>query len=136
MTNKILTERLIKRDFSSLSIKNEWFWVLVKDEIEVFSRHTETVNLSDVFNKDEVIVLDYRNTGIYIVSSLPDNSDDKPFGYYKEQPLFLPIAICALPNNLDLNEAETMPLHSTLSALESIKIRNKSNLGKTISIKL
>lgn len=139
MSNKMLSERIIKRDFSSLSIKNEWFWVLVNknsEEIEILSRNRQKMTIDSIFNKDECYVLDYRNTGVYVISSLPSNSNEEPFCYFKEQPLHLPIAICALPSDLNLDKAETVPLHSALSALESIKIRNNSNLNKAISIKL
>lgn len=139
MTNKILSEKLIKRDYSSLSIKNEWFWGLInKDakEVEIISRNAKNDSISSVFDKDKVIIFDYRNTGIYIISSLRSSDDEMPFCYHKTEPLFLPIAICALPNNLDLNKAETLPLHSVLSALESLKIDNKSTIANSVLVKL
>lgn len=139
MKTNMLPEKLIKRDYSSLSIRNDWFWMYIPvggEVINVISRHVDHPHVSQIFKQDEYKAVKHRNTGVYIISSLPETEDKKPICYYKTEPLYLPLFICGLPDNLDLREADPLPLNTTLSSLEAIRFIDNSRLGKKIIFNL
>lgn len=139
MASKEMNEKLIKRDYSQLCIREDWYWVYIPEsgeEIKVISRTLSKPDFVKVFENRKNVIVKHKKTGVYIISSEPHDKNDKPVCYYKTQPLYFPLAICGLPENLDLESFEPLPLNTVLSSLEAIRIENSSELKNKIFFEL
>lgn len=136
---KTTIDRLINRDYKNISVKNNWFYGYIdktKASVQLLSDDAVSINIDGIFDGIKYQIIEYRTTGVYVVSAIPKTEDESADFYFKSIKLRSPVIICALPPNGDLKQAEVVPLNSLLSCLESIKFNKQDSLHDSIDIQL